>query len=167
MLAFICVLFNLGLIGLVGNLVGLTGRYLIQPEAFILVFSPQILFALASLCLRKGYPFCRRLVSDSLTLNDDELIEAMVSLGLIYGFIGGCMGTAICLGQLPDPKSIGRGIAFAMGSLFYGIVPSLLVFTGRIKGSLLHSSIIRTYIIIAVCLLVLCGATVIVALLKH
>ena len=166
MLAFICVIFNLALLGFVGSLAGLTSRTLIQPEALILVFTPQILFVVVNLGMRKGYPVIRRLVSGAPNLSNEEIVEAIISLGLIYGFLGGCMGTAICLGQLADPKAIGRGLAFALGSLFYGIVPSILVLPGRIKAQGLQSNGIRVYVVVAVFLLGLCGATVLAALLR-
>lgn len=111
---------------LVARELGVNSGALFLPQAFILVFLPQLFLLVLSHNPKEVFPFLHRIFFKKPTEADEIILDRMMMLGMLQGFIGGILGTIHLMARLDDATQIGKGFALMLLSIFYGLYPPAL-----------------------------------------
>jgi flagellar motor component MotA len=107
----------------------LGGRFaiLIQPQMMLMVLLPTLICLLAQYPPRDWAAAGTRFLRQQITDHDQRCIHNTVLIGMIFGALGAAAGVIHSLSHATAPEAIGIGVAMAIVSFIYGLLPAAIL----------------------------------------
>jgi flagellar motor component MotA len=119
---------GIGLCLLLGTyMMGVDLETFIHPASALQVFGPMLITALFWWKPSQFPTLCRRILDQSLSKEERLRLSALSQMGYLAGCFSFIVGMIHVLQNLSEASKIGMGLAVAITSFVYGLIPSLLL----------------------------------------